>query len=84
MKTAGFMAGRGSMTTGAVVQDRAPMWNYELVTGQVFPDLARRMREIEFLHSTDDEGRMNFRVKLPLRPTLICRLKNGWQRQMGN
>ena len=42
------------------------VWNYELVTGQLFPDLARLMREVEFLHCTDGEGRMNFRVKLPL------------------
>ncbi|MEN6643111.1 MAG: GH116 family glycosyl-hydrolase [Armatimonadia bacterium] len=42
------------------------VWNYEQSTGFLFGDLARTMREVEFLHATDAEGRMAFRVGLPL------------------
>jgi uncharacterized protein (DUF608 family) len=42
------------------------VWNYEHATGFLFGDLARSMREVEFLHATDDRGCMSFRVNLPL------------------
>jgi len=42
------------------------VWNYEAVTQFLFPSLARSMREISFGYSTDAEGHMDFRHKLPL------------------
>lgn len=42
------------------------VWNYEQATAYLFGSLARSMREIEFLHATNDDGRMSFRVSLPL------------------
>jgi uncharacterized protein (DUF608 family) len=43
------------------------VWNYETTTPFLFGDLARRMRNVEFLHSTHPEtGCMSFRVQLPL------------------
>ena len=42
------------------------VWNYEHVTAQLFPSLARGMREVEFLHLTKDDGGMSFRASLPL------------------
>ena len=42
------------------------VWNYEQATAFLFPDLARGMREAEFLHATRDDGHMSFRVFLPL------------------
>ncbi len=42
------------------------VWNYEAATALLFGDLARSMREVEFLHATDDRGLMSFRVNLPL------------------
>lgn len=42
------------------------VWNYEHATGFLFGELARSMREIEFLHATRDDGHMSFRVNLPL------------------
>lgn len=43
------------------------VWNYEQATPFLFADLARSMREVEFLHATDpDTGLMSFRVHLPL------------------
>jgi len=42
------------------------VWNYEQATAFLFGDLARSMRETEFLHATDDQGMMSFRVNLPL------------------
>ena len=42
------------------------VWNYEQATAFLFGDLARDMREIEFLHATDDDGFMQFRTYLPL------------------
>ena len=42
------------------------VWNYEQATAFLFGDLARRMRTVEFLHATRDDGHMSFRVNLPL------------------
>jgi uncharacterized protein (DUF608 family) len=42
------------------------VWNYEQATAFLFGDLARRMREVEFLYATRDDGHMSFRVGLPL------------------
>lgn len=43
------------------------VWNYENAVAELFPDLARSMREVEFLHATDpNTGAMDFRVRLPL------------------
>jgi len=42
------------------------VWNYEQATAFLFGDLSRSMREVEFLHATDERGRMSFRVNLPL------------------
>ena len=42
------------------------VWNYETATAFLFGDLARSMREVEFLHATDDNGFMSFRVQIPL------------------
>jgi len=42
------------------------VWNYEQATAFLFGDLARMMREVEFIHATDETGMMNFRVGLPL------------------
>ena len=42
------------------------VWNYEQATAFLFGDLAKTMREIEFEYATNDEGRMSFRVALPL------------------
>lgn len=43
------------------------VWNYETTTPYLFGDLARRMREVEFLHCTNPEnGQMSFRVALPI------------------
>lgn len=42
------------------------VWNYEQTTAFLFADLSRRMREVEFLYATNDEGAMRFRTLLPL------------------
>ena len=49
------------------------VWNYEQATAFLFADLARTMREVEFLHATARRsspraaaGHMSFRVNLPL------------------
>jgi non-lysosomal glucosylceramidase len=42
------------------------VWNYEYVTPFLFGALARNMRDTEFAHATDFEGKMSFRVGLPL------------------
>jgi uncharacterized protein (DUF608 family) len=42
------------------------VWNYEQATAYLFGSLARSMREVEFLHSTDETGLMSFRANLPL------------------
>ncbi len=42
------------------------VWNYEVATQFLFPSLARSMRDTNFGYSTDAEGHMDFRHKLPL------------------
>lgn len=42
------------------------VWHYEYATSHLFGDLAASMRELEFLHATDERGKMSFRIGLPL------------------
>ena len=42
------------------------VWNYEQGTAFLYGGLARKMREVEFLHATRDTGHMSFRVSLPI------------------
>jgi len=42
------------------------VWNYENATPFLFGELARSMREVEFGHATNEQGKMSFRVTLPL------------------
>ena len=44
------------------------VWNYEHATADLFPDLARSMRELEFSdYAMRADGLMRFRIALPLR-----------------
>ena len=43
------------------------VWNYETTTPFLFGDLARTMREVEFLYATRNTGHMTFRTTLPLK-----------------
>jgi non-lysosomal glucosylceramidase len=42
------------------------VWNYQYALEGLFPELAWTMREVEFVHSLDEQGRMSFRAGLPL------------------
>jgi non-lysosomal glucosylceramidase len=42
------------------------VWNYDLGTPFLFGGLARRMRELEYLYATGEDGAMSFRITLPL------------------
>ncbi|MBN2449231.1 MAG: hypothetical protein JXR77_02515 [Lentisphaeria bacterium] len=56
-----------SPTSGCCSGTCTHVWNYETTTPFLFGDLARSMREVEFLHATHPEtGAMSFRVQLPL------------------
>ncbi|MGL1893841.1 MAG: non-lysosomal glucosylceramidase [Spirochaetaceae bacterium] len=59
------------------------VWNYEQTTAFLFGDLAKTMRNVEFLHAVDDTGHMNFRVELPLNENLKKRGFAAADGQMG-
>jgi uncharacterized protein (DUF608 family) len=62
-----MMAWEGIMNeAGSCFGSCTHVWNYETATPLLFGDLARTMREVEFAHATDENGRMSFRVMLPL------------------
>ncbi len=42
------------------------VWNYEHATAALFGELARSMREVEFVHCTGADGHQAFRCNLPL------------------
>ncbi len=42
------------------------VWNYESTVPFLFGDLAIKFREVEFMHATNDDGGMSYRVGLPL------------------
>ncbi len=52
--------------TGCCMGSCTHVWNYEQATGFLFGNLARSMREVEFLHATAANGLMSFRTTLPL------------------
>lgn len=42
------------------------VWNYETATPFLFGDLSTKFREVEFMHATEPDGGMDFRIPLPL------------------
>lgn len=42
------------------------VWNYAYAMCFLFPDLERSVRDLEFKYSTDQDGKMAFRMMLPL------------------
>ena len=42
------------------------VWNYESTTPFLFGDLALKFREVEFIHSVNENGAMSHRVGLPI------------------
>ena len=55
-----------SETEGSCEGTCQHVWNYAYAMCFLFPELERSIREMEFKHSTDPNGRMGFRIKLPL------------------
>lgn len=51
--------------TGSCPGSCTHVWNYEMATPFLFGELARAMRENEYLHGTGDDGVMAFRIGLP-------------------
>lgn len=67
LPTGELMAWEGVMAdAGSCYGSCTHVWNYETATSLLFGDLARTMRDVEFGHATDEQGRMAFRVMLPL------------------
>jgi len=43
------------------------VWNYAYAMPFLFPKLERSMREVEFIHSMNEDGKIGFRAMLPLK-----------------
>jgi len=54
-------------TVGCCLGSCSHVWNYEQATAFLFGDLSCKMREVEFLQATRDDGFMSFRVMLPVK-----------------
>ena len=62
-----LMGWEGSMNeAGSCYGNCTHVWNYETATAFLFGDLARTMREVEFVYGTKANGKMMNRVNLPL------------------
>lgn len=48
------------------------VWNYAYALCFLFPDLERSIRDNEFKYSTDKDGKMSFRMNLPLGREMLC------------
>jgi uncharacterized protein (DUF608 family) len=56
----------GFSDEGCCMGSCSHVWGYEHTTSSLFLELSQLMREVQFLHATDEDGRMRFRVHLPL------------------
>jgi non-lysosomal glucosylceramidase len=62
-----FFGWEGCNDTGGCCEGSCThVWNYETALPFLFGSLSRSMREVSFLHGTDDRGLMSFRTLLPL------------------
>ncbi|MGQ9672531.1 MAG: GH116 family glycosyl hydrolase [Candidatus Aminicenantales bacterium] len=61
----------------------AHVWNYEQSLAFLFPSLERTMRETDFLHQVQPDGRMIFRTSLPLGSGIFWDFKPAADGQMG-
>lgn len=52
--------------TGCCLGNCTHVWNYEHATPYLYGELAKAMRDTEFRHGVGDDGRMSFRIQLPL------------------
>jgi non-lysosomal glucosylceramidase len=59
------------------------VWNYETALPFLFGSLSRSMREVSFLYSTDANGLMSFRTRLPLADKAMAFGKAAADGQMG-
>lgn len=53
-------------TFGSCYGNCTHVWGYEHALIDIWPELAKDMRELEFLHAMTDEGAISFRIGLPL------------------
>lgn len=68
---------RGDEHGGCCPLNCTHVWNYEQTLSRLFPDLERKMREIEFLHQQHPSGYIPHRTVLPLY------LPRPWDRPIG-
>jgi uncharacterized protein (DUF608 family) len=53
-------------TVGACEGSCTHVWNYAQALPYLFPAMARRMREVDYLYNQQNDGSMPFRLQLPL------------------
>ena len=55
-----------NQTTGSCEGTCAHVWNYAYALCFLYPELERSIRDLDYLYNRDEDGRMQFRMQLPL------------------
>jgi len=84
LDTGELMCFEGSSThEGCCPMNCTHVFNYEQAIAFLFPELERSMRYVDFLHNLEEDGKMAFRTRLPLKYRTPWKFHPAADGQMG-